>query len=191
MNKLRMAVAALTLSAAGFVGIISSEGYTDRAVIPTKGDRPTIGFGSTFHEDGRPVKLGDTTTPARAMVKAQAHVSREEEIFRRSLAGAELTQAEFDLYMDWVYQYGTGAWAGSAMRTNILAGRHREACDALVEYRFMTSQRPIAGWEPYRWDGKGQPTRWRFDCSTPANRVCRGVWTRQLERHSKCLEAQP
>lgn len=169
MNKLRIAVAALTLSAAGFVGIISSEGYTDRAVIPTKGDRPTVGFGSTFHEDGRPVKLGDTTTPARAMVKAQAHVSREEEIFRRSLAGAELTQAEFDLYMDWVYQYGTGAWARSSMRRHILAGEHRHACDALLQYRFAAG----------------------YDCSTPGNKRCAGVWTRQLERHAKCLEAQP
>ena len=29
-------------------------------------DRPTVGFGSTFHEDGRAVKLGDMTTPVRA-----------------------------------------------------------------------------------------------------------------------------
>lgn len=169
MKRVRIAVAALTLSAAGFIGIITSEGYTDRAVIPTKGDRPTVGFGSTFHENGRPVKMGDTTTPARALVKAQAHISREEEIFRRSLAGAELTQVEFDLYMDWVYQYGTGAWAKSSMRRHILAGEHRQACDALLRYRFAAG----------------------YDCSTPGNRRCAGVWTRQLERHAKCLEAQP
>ena len=38
------------------------EGYTDRAVIPVKGDVPTIGFGTTTG-----VKLGDTTTPPKAL----------------------------------------------------------------------------------------------------------------------------
>jgi hypothetical protein len=33
--------------------------------------------------------------------------------------------------------------------------------------------------------------RWRFDCSTPGNKVCRGVWTRQQARHAACMEAQP
>ncbi len=41
----RRTVAALTLSAAALVGIVLHEGYTDRAVIPVKGDVPTIGFG--------------------------------------------------------------------------------------------------------------------------------------------------
>ena len=34
------------------------EDYTDRAVIPTKGDVPTVGFGSTRHEDGSRVQMG-------------------------------------------------------------------------------------------------------------------------------------
>jgi len=58
-NKPRSAVAVLALSAATLVGIVRHEGYTDRAVIPVKGDVPTIGFGTT---EG--VKLGDKTTPA-------------------------------------------------------------------------------------------------------------------------------
>ena len=168
MSKARLAVALLTLSAAGFVGIIQSESYTDRAIIPTRGDRPTVGFGSTFHENGSPVKLGDTTTPARALVKAQAHVSKEEQIFRKSLDGASLHQEEFDLYMDWVYQYGTGQWSTSSMRREILAGNYAAACDALLLYKRSAG----------------------YDCSIPGNKVCAGVWTRQLERNRKCREAQ-
>jgi len=53
----RMLVAALSLSAAGLVGLVLHENYTGTAVIPTQGDRPTIGHGSTFHEDGTPVKM--------------------------------------------------------------------------------------------------------------------------------------
>ena len=58
MKHPRIAVAALSLSAAGFVGILLSEGYTDTAIIPTKGDVPTLGFGSTFREDGSRVQIG-------------------------------------------------------------------------------------------------------------------------------------
>jgi lysozyme len=168
VSKVRILVSALTLSAAGFIGIVTSESYVGQAMVPTKGDRPTIGFGSTFHEDGRAVKLGDSTTPVRALVIAKAHISREEESFRKSLDGALLSQVEFDTYMDWVYQYGTGAWSGSSMRRNILAGEYRQACDSLLLYK------KSAG----------------FDCSIPGNKVCAGVWTRQLARHQACLEAQ-
>lgn len=168
MSKVKVAVAALSMSALAFIGLASHEFYVGTAMIPTKNDRPTIGFGSTFHEDGRPVQLGETTTPVRALVKAQAHIAREEAIFRASLDGAELSQAEFDIYMDWVYQYGTGAWARSSMRREILAGQHRKACDALLLYK--------------RSGG--------FDCSVPGNKVCAGVWTRQLKRHAECLAAQ-
>lgn len=165
MNKVRVAVGVLSLSLAGFLGLIGHEGYTDRAVIPVKGDPPTIGFGSTFHEDGRPVRLGDTTTPQRALVKAKAHIDKEEAAFRKSLEGARLHQEEFDLYMNWVYQFGIGAWNKSSMRKHILAGEYRQACDALLRYRFSSG----------------------FDCSTPGNKVCYGVWTRQQERHTKCI----
>ena len=46
MNQ-RYAVASLTLSAAAFVSLLVSEGYTDKAIIPVKGDVPTYGFGTT------------------------------------------------------------------------------------------------------------------------------------------------
>ena len=164
----RLVVASLSLSAAALVGIVAHEGYTDKAVIPTVNDRPTVGFGSTFHENGQAVKMGDSTTPVRALIKAQAHISKEEERFRASLPGVKLHQAEYDLYMDWVYQFGTGNWIKSSMRRHLLAGNYRAACDSLLLYKFSGG----------------------YDCSTPGNKRCAGVWTRQLERHAACLAAQ-
>lgn len=164
----RLVVASLSLSAAALVGIVAHEGYTDKAVIPTVNDRPTVGFGSTFHENGQAVKMGETTTPVRALIKAQAHISKEEERFRASLPGVKLHQAEYDLYMDWVYQFGTGNWIKSSMRRHLLAGNYRAACDSLLLYKFSGG----------------------YDCSTPGNKRCAGVWTRQLERHAACLAAQ-
>lgn len=185
----RQAVGVLSFSAAALVGLVVHEGYTDKAVIPTQGDRPTIGFGSTVHEDGTPVKMGDTTTPQQALLKAQAHISKDETAFRASLPGVELHQGEYDLYLDWSYQFGAGAWQRSPMRRDLLAGQHRRACEGLLDYRKMTSARHEGpGWVVSKRDDKGNPTRWEFDCSTPGNRVCRGVWTRAQERHKRCVE---
>lgn len=185
----RQAVAMLSLSAAGLVGLVVHEGYTDKAVVPTQGDRPTIGFGSTVHEDDTPVKMGDTTTPQRALLKAQAHISKDEAAFRASLPGVELHQGEYDLYLDWMYQFGQGAWQRSPMRRDLVEGNHRQACDGLLIYRKMTSARQEGpGWVVSQRDAKGNPTRWEFDCSTPGNRVCMGVWTRAQKRHQRCME---
>lgn len=164
----RLLVAGLSLSAAAFIGLAVHESYTDTAIVPTQGDRPTVGFGSTFHEDGSPVKMGDTTTPVRALIKAQAHIGREEAAFRDSLPGVALYQGEYDLYMDWVYQYGSSAWRKSSMRRELLAGNYTAACNALLAYRFAGG----------------------FDCSTPGNKRCAGVWTRQQERHAQCMGLQ-
>jgi hypothetical protein len=183
-NKARIAVALLTLSASGLIAIATQESYTDHAVIPTKGDRPTMGFGSTFKEDGSPVKIGDRTDPVRALHIVQAHISRCEQQFRDSLTGVYLTQGEYDLYLDFAcYQYGMGKWRGSSMRRHLLATNdaqtpvwaaeeYRAACDALLLYR--------------RAGG--------YDCSTTIdgkpNRRCWGVWERQQKRHAKCLAEQ-
>ena len=70
---MRRTVTGLTLSAAALVGIVLHEGYTDRAVIPVKGDVPTIGFGTTTG-----VKLGDTTTPPKALARALTDVQQFE-----------------------------------------------------------------------------------------------------------------
>lgn len=163
----RVLVAALSFSAAGFIGLAMQEGYTDKAVVPTQGDRPTLGFGSTFHEDGSPVKMGDTTTPVRALVKAQAHLSAEETAFRASLPGVTLSQAEYDVYMDFVYQYGNATWTKSSMRTHLMAGRYESACKALLLYKYSAG----------------------YDCSTPGNKRCAGVWARQQQRHAQCMAA--
>lgn len=164
----RVAVAMLSLSAAGFATWQASEGFTPVAVIPTKGDVPTIGHGSTLYEDGSPVRMGDTITPARAEVLARNLNSQAEKQFAASIQGVKLHQDEFDLYMDFVGQYGIGTWRKGSPRKSLLAGNYAQACNDLLKYRYAAG----------------------FDCSTPGNKRCAGVWTRQLERHAKCMAAQ-
>ena len=167
MKNTKYIVAALSLSAAGFVGIANNEGYTDKAVIPTKGDRPTLGYGSTFHVNGSPVRLWDKTDPVNALQIKLAHITKEEQLFRNSLPGVYMNQEEYDTWMDFVYQFGSGNWLKSSMRKELLAGNPAQACQALLMYRYA--------------DG--------FDCSTPGNKICMGVWTRQLARKDRCMKA--
>jgi lysozyme len=170
-GKARVVVAALSLSAAGFIGIVNHESYTDGAVIPTAGDVPTLGFGSTTHADGSPVRMGDRTTPVKALNRSFAYLQDAEAEMKETLEGVELTQGEYDLYVNWRYQFGAGAWRKSSMLRELRAGNHRAACDALLLYK--------------RSQGR--------DCSLPENwgpRGCKGVWTRQQERHAQCLAEQ-
>lgn len=164
----RIAVGLLTVSLAGFGAWKASEGFTDTAVIPTKGDVPTIGHGSTRYEDGKPVKMGDTITRPRAELLARNLMTQDERQFAASLPGVKLHQVEFDVYMDFTGQYGIGNWRSSSMRRDLIAGEYSQACTDLLKYRYAAG----------------------FDCSTPGNKRCWGVWSRQLERNAKCKAAQ-
>lgn len=167
-NRARVVVAMLTISAAGFTAWQTSEGFTDHAIIPTRGDVPTLGHGSTRYEDGSRVKMSDKITRPRAEELARNLMKTDERGLTESLPGVRLYQDEYNQYLDFIGQYGIGNWRGSSMRRELLAGNYPAACRALLRYRFSAG----------------------FDCSTPGNRVCRGVWDRQQERHAKCLAAQ-
>ena len=169
----RIAAALLTTSAAGFAGWMASEGYSPVPYIPTKGDLPTVGHGSTRYEDGTPVKLTDPPiTRERAEQLARNLMAKDEQLFRASLPGVKLFQAEYDLYLDFVGQYGIGNWRSSSMRRHLLAGRYVQACDSLLMWRKAGG----------------------YDCSTlvngKPNKRCWGVWVRQLERHAQCWSVQ-
>ena len=166
-SKQRLAVAILSLSAAGFVGIVQHEGYTSSAVIPTKNDRPTVGFGPTFREDGTPVQMGDTITPQRAVARSFAHIAKDEAGLKRCIT-APLHQREYDVLVDFAYQYGVQATCNSTMVRQVNAGQYALACE---------------GYKRYRYSGG-------FDCSTPGSRRCWGVWERNLKRYNNCMEAQ-
>ncbi len=169
----RVAVAALTLSAGGFAAWKASEGFTEVAVIPTKGDVPTIGHGNTYYEDGRPVRMGDRITRQRADQLARNILSQKERDFRATIPQAHLTQGEYDAYLDFVGQYGIGNWRKSSMRRLVIERRYVEACNAMLRYRYAAG----------------------YDCSTTINgqpnKRCWGSWIRQKERVAKCLAAQP
>lgn len=166
MRHPRLAAGGLALSAAGLVALIAHEGYTDRAIIPVKGDRPTVGFGSTFREDGSAVQPGDTITPQKAVARTATHIAKDETRLKRCVT-APLYQAEYDLLVDHAYQYGSAATCASQIVKHTNAGRYADACAAYLQWRYVAKR----------------------DCAVRSN-GCYGVWLRSQERHRKCLASQ-
>lgn len=159
--------------------------------VPTQGDVPTIGYGATHYEDGTRVTLADPPiTRQRAEELAAFHMGS---VYGRcvvqSLGSTLMHPAEMKEAVDHAGQYGCGGWGTSPMLRAYRAGDYVGACEGYLSYKFMTSDKRLgAGWIPYRTSaGK---TRYRFDCSTPGNKVCRGVWTRSLARYDACMAAQ-
>jgi lysozyme len=163
----RLAISALGLSASALVGLFAYEGYTDRAVIPVPGDRPTYGFGMTHRPDGTPVQMGDKTTPVQAAKDALREVNKYEGALKQCVR-APLHPAEYDIYVSMAYNIGPSAFCGSTIVKRLNAGDYRGACNAILMWKQFQG----------------------FDCSTPGNRVCWGLWERRQADHKKCMEVQ-
>jgi len=167
MNNPRTAIAALAFSAASLIGLAISEGYTDQAIIPTKGDVPTLGFGTTTRPDGSAVRMGDRTNPVDALQRKARDISKFEGALKTCVK-VPLHQAEYDVYVDHAYNIGSGAFCTSSIVRRLNAQDYAGACDAILMWRRVDQQ----------------------DCSVPGNRVCWGLWERRLASHAKCQAAQ-
>jgi lysozyme len=124
----KVAIAALVLSAGGFLGIAFHEGYTEKAVIPIPGDVPTIGFGTT---EG--VKMGDTITPTVALQRALRDVQKFESAIKQCVH-VPLAQHEYDVYVSFAYNVGSGAFCSSTLVRKLNAGDYTGACNELPRW---------------------------------------------------------
>lgn len=134
MSKTRTAIAALAVSAAALVGIAGHEDYRGSAYLDP-GKVPTLGYGATAG-----VKLGDTTTPTRALIRLHGDVSDHARAIQRCIK-APLFQYEFDAYLSLAYNIGAGAFCRGALPGQpptlidlINAQRYAEACTRLLQF---------------------------------------------------------
>lgn len=135
MNRTK--VAYLSISAMAFVGLLTYEGYTDRAIIPVPGDKPTMGFGTT---DG--VTMNSRTNPVEAVQRALKDAAKFEGAVKTCVK-VPLHQYEYDAYISLSYNIGQSAFCSSTLVKKLNAGAYAEACKELL-----------------RWDKfKGQPLR--------------------------------
>ena len=161
---IRRTVAGLTLSAAALVGIVLHEGYTDHAVVPVKGDVPTIGFGTTAE-----VKIGDITTAPEALARALTDIQQFEGALKQCVT-VPLAQHEYDAFVSFSYNVGSRAFCQSTLVRKLNAEDYAGACAELLRWRFF--------------QGK--------DCALTANaRLCGGLATRREAEYRQCIGEGP
>lgn len=166
MKSPRAGLAGLVLSASALIGIALSEGYTDNAIIPTKGDVPTLGFGTTTRPDGSPVRMGDKTNPVEALQRKQRDLVKFEGAVKKCVT-VPLYQQEYDAYVDFAYNIGTAGFCGSTVVKRLNAQDYEGACNAILAWKWVGKQ----------------------DCSAPGNKVCWGLWQRRQATWQQCRSA--
>ena len=133
--KRRLVVGALSLSAAGLVGIAGYEGYSDEAYIPVSGDVPTIGYGSTTD-----VQMGDTITPPKALERLMRDVGVAESAIGRCV-NVPLYQHEYDAFTAFAFNVGAEAFCSSTLVKKLNAGDYSGACAELKRWVYVDGRR--------------------------------------------------
>jgi len=136
MNTPRVPTYALSLLAATLVSLAGYEGYVSNATIPVPGDPPTKGFGTTYNADGNPVKLGEATTPTRALVDLERDASKAARAVKRC-APVPMYPWEFSAYVILAYNVGAGAVCNSTIPTKLKAGQYEQACTTILDFDQM------------------------------------------------------
>lgn len=162
----RTLIASLVISAAALVGIALDESYTSKAIPdPVKGVAvPTIGFGTT----GPDVRMGDTTTPPKALGRLLTDVQQFDGALKKCVK-VPLHQYEYDAYLNLAYNIGGGAFCSSNLVKKLNAQDYAGACDAILKWRYVGDT----------------------DCSAPGNTTCRGLWERRKRLRSQCRGDAP
>ena len=124
--KPRLAIASLAVSAAAFISLVASEGYSDKAIIPVPGDVPTIGFGTTGG-----VNMGDTTTPPKALARAFVDVQKFEGALKQCVT-VPLHQYEYDAFIRLAYNIGSGAFCRSTLVKRLNSLDYAGACQQIL-----------------------------------------------------------
>ena len=119
-----------------------------------------IGFGTTTG-----VKIGDTTTPPKALARALTDVQQFEGALKQCVT-VPLAQHEYDALVSFSYNVGSRAFCQSTLVRKLNAEDYAGACAELLRWRFF--------------QGK--------DCALPANaRLCGGLATRREAEYRQCI----
>jgi lysozyme len=124
----RKQVATISLSATALVALLLHEGYREHAYTPVAGDVPTIGFGTTSG-----VKLGDRTSPEKALTVALRDVQRFEGSLKDCVT-VPLHQHEYDAYISLSYNIGSNAFCRSTLVRKLNTEDYTGACQEILRW---------------------------------------------------------
>lgn len=110
--------------------IKSFEGCRLRAYMPTPNDRPTIGWGATFHDDGSPVRMGETWTQEQADAAFDRDVQKYGAKVAAMIGTSPTTPAQFGAMVALGYNIGLGALGRSTVMRKHKSGDYAGAAAA-------------------------------------------------------------
>ena len=102
------------------------EQYRLFAYLPTPHDRPTVGFGATYHLDGSRVKLGDSLPLGQASLLLH---NRLKDVSSQVwvLTGRKLNNSQLAAVTLFADNIGIGAFTRSSLRTHLMNGDYDKA----------------------------------------------------------------
>jgi len=133
MSTLRNRVIVASLSAIGLTTIGIREGFKDTAYVPVPGDKITIGFGSTAHEDGTLIKPGEKVTKERAEIMLRNTMNLYEKAVKEC-APVEMFQYEFDAFVSLSYNIGPSGFCKSSIPKKLLLHDYKGACETILRF---------------------------------------------------------
>lgn len=149
MQKVRYAMAALTVSIAGITGTKLFEGRENTAYVERVAGNQvvTVCYGHT-----RTAVLGQSYTNAQCDALLLADLNSYYTPVVKRLVKVPLSQGEFNALVDFVYNVGEGNFAGSTLLKLVNARQYDKAALEFAKWKYV--------------NGK--------DCTVPANR-CGGI----------------
>ena len=164
MSWTKKLLAAGTVLGASVFGVVKhNEGYSERTYYDGAGVA-TICYGET-----KGVKPGEVRTRAQCDAQLVKSVSAHAEVFDGIPASTPDVVALGVL--DMAYNIGVTGFNNSKVKKAIIKGDYRMAGQYVLEWKYITR------------NGK------KYDCSTPGNKVCYGLWKRRLWQ-SKAISNQ-
>lgn len=143
------------LLAASVVGVVKhNEGFSKDQYYDGAGVA-TICYGET-----KGVKVGETRTKAQCDRQLQESISSHAKVFDGIPSSTPDVVALGVL--DMAYNIGVTGFNNSKVKKAIIKGDYRMASKYVLEWKYITR------------NGK------KYDCSTPGNKVCYGLWKRRL-----------
>lgn len=146
-TRARVAIGSAVLLASTLVYVAEFEDYRETAHIPVKGDRPTIGYGST-----QGVKMGDRTTPAKALRRLGSELQGIYADGLKKCITAPLYDHEFSAYVSLAYNVGVPTVCRKALPGKppnlidlINSQRYAEACERIEAFKYGPGRKVLPG----------------------------------------------
>lgn len=133
INPPRSNIKHLLITLALVTGVATYEGWEPSAMIPIKGDVPTLGYGTTQYPDGTKVALGDIVTRKQASEYLQ-HDLDKFKVGMMKCISAPLSENEFKSYMWLTYNVGVSGFCSSSIPYKLNTGDYYGACKTILQF---------------------------------------------------------